>query len=45
MNGKTLMSIPGYKDKVPFGVMTDFAYPVQGSGEAPYIYVSYNKSR
>jgi len=26
--GKTFLSVPGYKDKVEFGVLTSFAYKV-----------------
>jgi len=28
--GKTLMSVPGYKDKVEFGVLISFAYKIEG---------------
>ncbi|CAN6601249.1 hypothetical protein TRVA0_001S10088 [Trichomonascus vanleenenianus] len=31
--GKTLLSVPGYDEKVEFGVLTSFAYPVEGSDE------------
>ena len=31
--GKTLMSVPGYKDKVEFGVIISFAYKVENSDE------------
>jgi len=31
--GKTLMSVPGYTDKVEFGVIISFAYKVEGSSE------------
>jgi len=31
--GKTLMSVPGYKEKVEFGVIISFAYKVEGSSE------------
>jgi len=31
--GKTLMSVPGYKDKVEFGVIISFAYKVEDSSE------------
>jgi len=31
--GKTLLSVPGYKDKVEFGVIISFAYKVEGSEE------------
>lgn len=27
------MSVPGYEDKVEFGTMYTFAYPVEGQGE------------
>ncbi|EJS43676.1 vas1p [Saccharomyces arboricola H-6] len=30
---KTLLSVPGYDEKVEFGVLTSFAYPVIGSDE------------
>ncbi|XP_055600780.1 valine--tRNA ligase isoform X2 [Uranotaenia lowii] len=33
IGGKTLLSIPGYTDKVEFGVLVSFAYKVEGSGE------------
>ena len=31
--GRTLMSVPGYKDKVEFGVIISFAYKIKGSDE------------
>ena len=31
--GKTLLSVPGYKDKVEFGVIISFAYKVENSDE------------
>ena len=31
--GKTLFSVPGYKDKVEFGVIISFAYKVENSSE------------
>ena len=31
--GKTLLSVPGYKDKVEFGVIISFAYKVENSSE------------
>ena len=31
--GRTLLPVPGYKDKVEFGVLISFAYPVEGSGK------------
>lgn len=34
LTGRTLMSVPGYNDKVEFGVLTSFAYKVDdGSGD------------
>ncbi|SCV04609.1 LANO_0G11254g1_1 [Lachancea nothofagi CBS 11611] len=33
VKGKSLMSVPGYDEKVEFGVLTSFAYPVVGSDE------------
>uniref|UniRef100_F6UIU8 valine--tRNA ligase n=1 Tax=Ornithorhynchus anatinus TaxID=9258 RepID=F6UIU8_ORNAN len=31
LSGRTLLSVPGYKDKVQFGVLISFAYKVAGS--------------
>lgn len=31
--GRTLLKVPGYTEKVEFGVITSFAYPVVGSDE------------
>ncbi|XP_039287270.1 valine--tRNA ligase [Nilaparvata lugens] len=31
--GKTFLSIPGYKDKVEFGVLVSFAYKVEGGSD------------
>ncbi|MBN3294107.1 SYVM protein, partial [Polypterus senegalus] len=28
--GKTLLNVPGYEEKIPFGTMTHFAYPLDG---------------
>ena len=33
MNGRTLLSVPGYEEKVEFGVLVSFAYKVEGSEE------------
>ena len=34
LTGRTLMSVPGYADKVEFGVLTSFAYKLDdGSGD------------
>ena len=31
--GRTMLSVPGYKDKVEFGVIISFAYKIVGSDE------------
>lgn len=31
--GRTLLSVPGYEEKVEFGVLVHFAYQVEGSDE------------
>ena len=31
--GRTLISVPGYTEKVEFGVLISFAYQVEGSGK------------
>ena len=31
--GQTMLSVPGYENKVEFGTMVTFAYPVEGYGE------------
>lgn len=33
LSGRTFLSIPGYEDKVEFGVLIKFAYKVEGSDE------------
>ncbi|CAC5357040.1 VARS [Mytilus coruscus] len=33
IEGKTLLKVPGYDNKVEFGILTSFAYPVEGGGE------------
>lgn len=33
VKGRTLLSVPGYDEKVEFGALTSFAYPVIGSDE------------
>lgn len=33
MDGRTLLSVPGYEEKVEFGVLVSFAYKVEGSEE------------
>lgn len=32
LSGRTLLPVPGYKEKVEFGVLVSFAYKVDGSG-------------
>jgi len=39
LNSRTYIEVPGYDTKIPFGVMSSFAYPVEGSGE--YNFLSY----
>lgn len=36
LNGRTLLNVPGYdaKEKFEFGVITSFAYPIDGSGRS-----------
>lgn len=31
--GRTLLSVPGYQQKVEFGIMVTFAYPLEGQGK------------
>ena len=31
--GRTFLPVPGYTEKVEFGVLVSFAYKVKGSGE------------
>ncbi|KAL1671933.1 tRNA synthetases class I-domain-containing protein, partial [Schizophyllum commune] len=33
LNGREFLSVPGYKEKVEFGVITSFAYPIENSDE------------
>ena len=33
LEGRTMLSVPGYAEKVEFGAITSFAYPVEGSDE------------
>jgi len=30
--GRTLLSVPGYEQKIEFGVLIHFTYPIEGSG-------------
>lgn len=34
LSGQTMLSVPGYENKVEFGTMFTFAYPVEGQGES-----------
>ncbi len=34
LTGRTLLPVPGYKEKVEFGVLVSFSYKVDGSGES-----------
>ncbi|TKS88721.1 Valine--tRNA ligase, mitochondrial [Collichthys lucidus] len=34
LSGQTALSVPGYENKVEFGTMLTFAYPIDGQGEA-----------
>lgn len=33
LSGRTLLPVPGYAEKVEFGVLLSFAYKVDGSGK------------
>ena len=33
LEGRTLLSVPGYDQKIEFGVMIHFAYPVLGTDQ------------
>lgn len=33
LSGRTLLSVPGHKEKVEFGILVSFAYPVEDSDE------------
>ncbi|KAG8224272.1 hypothetical protein J437_LFUL005078 [Ladona fulva] len=35
--GRTLLSVPGYKDKVEFGVLISFAYKIEGQEDAELV--------
>jgi valyl-tRNA synthetase len=37
LTGRTFLPVPGYKDKVEFGVLISFAYPVEDSGKKTQI--------
>lgn len=33
LSGRTLLSVPGYQQKVEFGIMVTFAYPLEEQGK------------
>lgn len=33
LTGRTLLPVPGYKEKVEFGVLVSFSYKIEGSGK------------
>lgn len=37
LTGRTLMSVPGYKDKVEFGVLTSFAYKIDDNSDSEIV--------
>ena len=37
VSGRTYIEVPGYDNKIPFGVMSSFAYCVDGSGNYDYL--------
>jgi len=37
LTGRTMLAVPGYDNKVEFGVLVSFAYKIEGSG-MKYIY-------
>lgn len=37
VTGRTYIEVPGYDNKIAFGVMSSFAYPVDGSGDYNYL--------
>ena len=41
LKGATEIAIPGYEQKITFGVLTSFAYKVQGSGLFPVFMITY----
>lgn len=32
LSGRTLLPVPGYDEKVEFGILTSFAYKIKGGG-------------
>ena len=39
LTGRTLLPVPGYTEKVEFGVLVSFAYKVEDSGECACVCV------
>ena len=37
IDGRSFIAVPGYDEKVEFGVLVLFAYPVEDSGEFVYV--------
>lgn len=37
LTGRTLLPVPGYKEKVEFGVLVSFAYKIEGTGEWDHV--------
>lgn len=37
-----MLAVPGYKEKVEFGVLVSFAYPVEGLGNAVKCRIQHN---
>lgn len=37
------MPVPGYENKVEFGVLVHFAYPVEDSGEVPVTHINFSQ--
>jgi valyl-tRNA synthetase len=35
IKGRTLLKVPGYEQPVEFGVLTSFAYEIEGGGSPP----------
>lgn len=44
LTGRTLLPVPGYKEKVEFGVLVSFAYKVDGTGKNTHSMKTKNQS-
>lgn len=44
LTGRTLLNVPGYdiKEKFEFGVITSFAYVIEGSGRRRHFVLDYS---